>query len=72
MTKVRLKPSTARKPANVKVTHDAHTGETLYVIDAHSKTIGQDLLSVFRRSVRTAREENKKLFGTADGRPAGR
>ncbi|MCC6918274.1 MAG: hypothetical protein IT548_03670 [Alphaproteobacteria bacterium] len=60
------------RPSRVKVTRDVHTGDKVYMIDAHSKTIGQDLLSVFRRNVRAAREENKKLFGTADGRPSGR
>jgi hypothetical protein len=44
-------------------------GKTVRVvsIDANSKTFLNDLTKAFEINVRKARQENKKLFGSADG-----
>lgn len=40
--------------------------ETVWTVDAHSPTLDDDLLYVFRRNVAKARRENKRLLGVAD------
>jgi hypothetical protein len=40
--------------------------ETVWTVDAHSPTLDDDLLYVFRRNVAKARRENKRLTGKAD------
>ena len=76
MAKLKAKPASRaksrRKSTGVKMMRDASTGEFVYVIDEHSKTLGQDLLDVFRKYVRAARRENLKLLGSADGVQGGR
>lgn len=62
-----LEPNAKRRPNGVKAVRDGTTGRFVYVIDEHSKTLGQDLLDAFRRNVRAARRENLKLLGSADG-----
>jgi hypothetical protein len=62
-----------RKGTNLKVRKVQGEGgkvERLYVVDFGSKTIDRDLTYVFGRNVARARAENKKLLGSADGRPA--
>jgi hypothetical protein len=36
-------------------------------LDANSATFIDDLTTVFEKNVRKARQENKRLFGSADG-----
>lgn len=36
-------------------------------LDANSPTFIDDLTTVFKRNVRRARQENKRLFGSPDG-----
>lgn len=40
---------------------------TIRAVDAHSPTFGEDFLYVFTKNVEAARQENKRLFGSADG-----
>jgi hypothetical protein len=40
--------------------------KTVWTVDAHSPTLDDDLLYVFRRNVARARRENKRLLGVAD------
>ncbi len=40
---------------------------TVRAVDAHSPTFGEDFLYVFTKNVEAARQENKRLFGSADG-----
>ena len=40
--------------------------ETVWTVNAHSRTLDDDLLYVFRRNVAKARRENKRLLGVAD------
>lgn len=40
--------------------------ETVWTVNAHSPTLDDDLLYVFRRNVAKARRENKRLLGVAD------
>jgi hypothetical protein len=40
--------------------------ETVWTVDAHSPTLDDDLLYVFRRNVAKARRENKRLLGVTD------
>jgi hypothetical protein len=39
------------------------------VLDANTASFGTDLLKVFRENVTKAREENMRLFGSADRAP---
>jgi len=39
----------------------------IYTLDARSPTFGDDLTYVYQANVATARHENRKLFGSADG-----
>lgn len=41
-------------------------------LDAHSRTFGDDLQTVFQANVRKARRINKRLLGSTDGAPAKR
>lgn len=48
------------------------TVQTMFTLDAGSDTFGADLSYVFGRNVAKARRENKRLTGSADGRPGKR
>jgi hypothetical protein len=69
-----LKRSKARKKAgSVQVKHVRNAdGKPVRVLslDANSATFIDDLTTVFERNVAKARRENKRLFGSANGRPA--
>jgi len=39
----------------------------IYTLDARSPTFGDDLTYVYQANVANARNENRKLFGSADG-----
>jgi hypothetical protein len=43
--------------------------ETIWTVNAHSPTLDDDLLYVFRRNVAKARRENKRILGVADVAP---
>lgn len=55
-----------------KRVRDVGSGQLLTVrtIDAHSKTLGQDLNYVFRKNVAKARRDNKAVTGVVDRVPA--
>lgn len=65
------KPKKALKRASSlrRKTMSTPEGKTVRVvsIDANSKTFLDDLTKAFEINVRKARQENKKLFGSADG-----
>ena len=74
----KLKKNTARQvtakgaSAKLKRTRGASGKRTnVYVIDLSSDTIDRDLTYAFGRNVARAREENKKIIGSDDGRPCG-
>lgn len=59
-----------RKPAGVSIRRvTAVNGEkvTIRAVDANSPQFGKDFLYVFTKNVEAAREENKRLFGSASG-----
>ncbi|MDQ8029828.1 MAG: hypothetical protein REJ23_13970 [Brevundimonas sp.] len=59
-----------RKPKGVtlqRVTAADGQKVTVRAVDAHSPTFGEDFLYVFTKNVEAARQENKRLFGSADG-----
>ena len=75
----RLKKKTARevtaKGASAKLKRARNAAgrlTNLYVIDLSSDTIDRDLTYAFGRNVARAREENKRIIGSADGRPGER
>jgi hypothetical protein len=75
----KLKKKTARQvtskgsSAKLKRTRNASGKFTnVYVIDLSSDSIDRDLTYAFGRNVARAREENKKIIGSADGRPSNR
>lgn len=39
-----------------------------FVVDGTSPRLGDDLTYVFTKNIERARDENRKLFGSADGR----
>jgi hypothetical protein len=71
----KLKKKTARQitskgaSAKIKRTRDSN-GKLVsrYVIDLSSETIDGDFTYAFGRNIARAREENRKLIGSADGR----
>jgi hypothetical protein len=67
---VKLKRSKpGRKPGSVtsKRVKDAQgKANTVYTVNADSRTFGTDLEYVFGQNVRRARQEYKKRFGSAD------
>lgn len=73
----KLKKKTARQvtakgsSTKLKRTRDASGKRTsLYVIDLSSDSLDLDLTYAFGRNVARAREENKRIIGSADGRSA--
>lgn len=40
---------------------------SVYTVDADSRTFDADLIAVYKANVATARAENARLFGSADG-----
>lgn len=44
--------------------------KTMHRVDANSPTFGEDISTVFRLNVRLARQNNKRLVGSADRVPA--
>jgi hypothetical protein len=75
----KLKKRTARQvtakgtSTKLKRTRDASGKLTnLYVIDLSSSSVGRDLTYAFGRNVARAREQNKKIIGSANGRPGER
>lgn len=59
-----------RKPAGVttrRVTTPSGEKVTIRAVDANSPEFGKDFLYVFTKNVEAAREENKRLFGSASG-----
>jgi len=49
-------------------------GVTVRVVplDPHSPTFNDDLTRLFQKAIDKARRENKRLFGSPDGLPAGK
>lgn len=45
-------------------------GKKIYVVAADSKTLGKDILEVFRQQVKAARRENMKVIGATDHVPS--
>jgi hypothetical protein len=69
--KISAKKGNPRQKAVAK-THIRNSAGKLiqfFTIDAGSPTFKDDLTYVYQANVATAREENKKLFGSADGQP---
>jgi hypothetical protein len=66
---VELKRKTKKATSLRRKTMSTPEGKTVRVvsIDANSKTFLDDLTKAFQINVRKARQENKKLFGSADG-----
>ena len=73
--KIAVKKSKPGTRAGVKKTHardSAGQPMQVYTIDARSPTFGDDLTYVYQANVATARNENRKLFGSEDGPKAGK
>ncbi len=66
---VELKRKAKKATSLRRKTMSTPEGKTVRVvsIDANSKTFLDDLTKAFEINVRKARQENKKLFGSADG-----
>lgn len=61
-----------KKPAGVstrRVTTASGEKVTIRAVDANSPQFGKDFLYVFTKNVEAARQENKRLFGSASGAP---
>jgi hypothetical protein len=63
--------SSRKRSANGKKRFKASSGRyaQITVLDANAASFGTDLLKVFRENVTKAREENMRLFGSADRAP---
>ena len=54
------------QPRTRRIVEDGKV-RTVTEVNLDSETAGYDLLTAFRRAVRRARDENKRLLGSADG-----
>ncbi len=56
-----------KRPVAKKCLRSGGKTISVYTVDADSRTFDSDLIAVYKANVATARAENARLFGSADG-----